>query len=180
MDPYDLAMPDARISTRSLGCYDQQAFTDYLSGIYEHSPWIAQRTWPHGPFADKQALADALARTLDAASDGEKLALIRAHPELAGKAARRDELSDDSSREQTGAGLDQCSAEEFAEIQRLNREYAEKFCFPFIVAVKGLSRSDIIAAMKERLARHRSDELAEALSQIKRIAGFRLADKVID
>jgi len=173
-------MPDARISTRALCSFDQQAFTDYLSGIYEHSPWIPQRTWPHGPFADRQALADALARTLDAASDSEKLSLIRAHPELAGKVARRGELSDDSSREQSSAGLDQCSAEEFAEIHRLNREYAEKYGFPFIVAVKGLSRSDIIAAMKRRLDRHRSDEIGEALAQIKRIASFRLADRVID
>jgi len=172
-------MPDVRISTATLSSFDQQAFTDYLSGIYEHSPWIAQRTWPHRPFADRQALTEALARTLDAAGDAEKLTLIRAHPELAGKAALRGNLTDDSRREQSGAGLDQCSAEELAEIQRLNREYAEKFGFPFIVAVKGLARGDIIAAMRERLCRNRSEELREALSQIKRIADFRLADKLI-
>lgn len=164
----------------ALNALDHPAFTNYLAAIYEHSPWIPERTWQHRPFASRAELHQALARTLDAATDAEKLALIKAHPELAGKAALRGELTDDSKREQAGAGLDQCSAEEFALIQRVNREYGDKFGFPFIIAVKGLKRADIIAAMQRRLGNDRATEFAEALAQIKHIAAFRLSEKISD
>lgn len=163
-----------------LSALDQPAFTQWLAGIYEHSPWIPERTWAQRPFASRAALADALAATLDAATDAEKLALIRAHPELAGKAAVRGELTADSTNEQRGAGLDQCSPAEFETIQHLNRAYGEKFGFPFIIAVKGLARHDIIAAMEVRFNHDAATEFATALAQIKRIASFRLADKVSD
>jgi 2-oxo-4-hydroxy-4-carboxy-5-ureidoimidazoline decarboxylase len=109
-----------------------------------------------------------------------QLALIRAHPELAGKAAIRGELTADSSREQAGAGLDQCSAEEYSELTALNAAYHQKFGFPFILAVRGHDRSSIITQMRERLSRPTAVELAECLAQIERIAGFRLADAVRD
>jgi len=173
-------MTDSRLTVAALNALDQGAFTDYLAGIYEHSPWIPQRTWSKHPFADRQALADALAAVLAAADREEQLALIRAHPELAGKAAIRGELTDDSRREQAGAGLDQCSPEEFATLQRANGAYGEKFGFPFIIAVKGLGRGEIIAALERRLECPRETEFAEALNQINRIAAFRLADKVAD
>jgi OHCU decarboxylase len=162
----------------ALNALDQPAFTAYLAAIYEHSPWIPERSWSQRPFSSREELHQALARTLDAATATEKLGLIQAHPELAGKAALRGELTDDSQREQAGAGLDQCSTEEFALIQRVNREYGEKFGFPFIIAVKGLNRADIIAAMQRRLANDRNTEFAEALLQIKHIAAFRLSEKL--
>jgi len=168
------------ITPAALSALDQHTFTDTLAAIYEHSPWIAERSWTLRPFASRDAVHQALAQTLDAASDAEKLGLIKAHPELAGKAAVRGELTDDSLREQSGAGLGHCSAEEFATISRINREYGEKFGFPFIIAVKGLDRADIIAAMQRRLAHSREAEFIEALAQIKRIAAFRLAEKISD
>ncbi len=171
-------MPDSRPSPAAVSALDRSAFIGLLAGIYEHSPWIPERGWALRPFASRAALQQALAQTLDGASDAEKLGLIRAHPELAGKAAVRGELTDDSKREQAGAGLGQCSPEEFEILQRLNREYREKFGFPFIIAVKGLDRSEIIAAMASRLGRSPAEEFAEALAQIKRIAAFRLADAV--
>jgi OHCU decarboxylase len=173
-------MADSKISIAALGAFDAAAFTAYLAGIYEHSRWIPQRAFVQGPFTSREGLQRALAQTLDAASDAEKLALIRAHPELAGKAAVRGDLTDDSKREQSGAGLAQCSPEEFATIQRLNREYGEKFGFPFIIAVKGLGRHDIIAAMRRRINHGPAEEFAEALAQINRIAALRLADKIGD
>ncbi|MBI3525901.1 MAG: 2-oxo-4-hydroxy-4-carboxy-5-ureidoimidazoline decarboxylase [Betaproteobacteria bacterium] len=172
-------MPDC-LSTTALNALDQPAFTASLADIYEHSPWIPERCWTQRPFVNREALQQALAQTLEAASDAEKLGLILAHPELAGKAAVRGELSSDSRREQAGVGLDQCSQEEFAIIRRLNDEYRDKFGFPFIVAVKGLSRADIIAAMEQRITRSRTQEFAAALAQIQHIAAFRLADKIRD
>jgi 2-oxo-4-hydroxy-4-carboxy-5-ureidoimidazoline decarboxylase len=110
---------------------------------------------------------------LDAPEDA-RLALIRAHPELAGKAAIRGELTADSKNEQSGAGLTQCSQEEFKRLQELNRAYNEKFGFPFIIAVRGLDRGAIIARFAERVGRDRGLELSEALAQSERIARFRL------
>ena len=166
------------LSAAELSTLDQASFTDYLAAIYEHSPWIPARTWAQRPFASRDALHAALAATLATSTEAEQLQLIRAHPELASKAAVRGELTDDSKREQSGAGLDQCSPEEFALIRQLNADYQQRFGFPFILAVKGLVRADIIAAMQRRIAHDHATEFAEALAQIHRIAGFRLADKV--
>jgi 2-oxo-4-hydroxy-4-carboxy-5-ureidoimidazoline decarboxylase len=114
-----------------------------------------------------------------AAADAEaQLALIRAHPELAGRAAIRGELTEASTREQRGAGLDQCSAEEYAELTRLNAEYNARFGFPFILAVRGHTRSSILANMAQRIANERAVEIATALTQIERIAALRLADLI--
>ncbi|MCB1599338.1 MAG: 2-oxo-4-hydroxy-4-carboxy-5-ureidoimidazoline decarboxylase [Xanthomonadales bacterium] len=154
----------------------QEQFTAILGGIFEHSPWIAAASWSQGPFSDVDALHAAMCRVLADADDEAKLRLIRAHPELAGRAAIRGELTEASSREQSGAGLDQCSAEEFAELTRLNRAYNERFGFPFILAVRGHTRSSIIANMAERLGNSRETEIATALAQIERIALLRLRD----
>jgi OHCU decarboxylase len=139
--------------------------------VYEASPWVAEGVWPDPP-DDLEALAAAMAAVVDAAPRDLRLALIRAHPELASRAR----MADASVREQAGAGLDQCSAEEFAAFQRLNAAYNARFGFPFIVAVKGLSRADILAAFEARLANDPETEFATAIAQIHRIARFRLAD----
>jgi 2-oxo-4-hydroxy-4-carboxy-5-ureidoimidazoline decarboxylase len=112
------------------------------------------------------------------ASGDERLRLVRAHPELAGKAAVRGELTDESTREQKGAGLDQCSPEEFERMQDLNRRYNEKFGFPFVIAVKGHDRRSILQHFGRRLENERDVEAAECIEQIIRIGGFRLADAV--
>jgi 2-oxo-4-hydroxy-4-carboxy-5-ureidoimidazoline decarboxylase len=159
-----------------LNALPQDAFTAILGSIFEHSPWIAAASWSQRPFSDVEALHAAMCRVLAEADDEARLALIRAHPELAGRAAIRGELTEASTREQSGAGLDQCSAEEFAELTRLNSAYNERFGFPFILAVRGHTRGSIIANMAERLGNSREAEIATALAQIERIALLRLRD----
>ena len=154
----------------------KQAFTDVLAGIFEHSPWVPERAWPQRPFASVDALHAAMCAVVADASVDEQMALIRAHPQLAGKAAVRGELTAASASEQSGAGLGQCSQEEFARITALNDAYQDSFGFPFILAVRGHSRQSIIANMDRRLTHAREVEVVEALHQIERIAGFRLAD----
>lgn len=161
-----------------LNAMSQEEFTAALGAIYEHSPWVAQRAAAKRPFKNLQQLQEAMANEVRNASEEERLRLIRAHPELAGKAAVRGELTAESTREQKGAGLDQCSPEEFAQLQELNRRYNEKFGFPFVIAVKGHNRQSIIRHFSERLANERNAEAGECIEQIIRIGGFRLADVI--
>ena len=157
-----------------LNAMDEPAFARALGGIFEHSPWVAERAFAEQPFVSVDALHAAMAAAVDRASEGEKLALLRAHPELAGKAAVRGELTADSSKEQSGAGLSQCSPEEFARVTELNRRYNAKFGFPFILAVKGHDRASVIREFARRVEHDRSSEFAESLAQVARIARFRL------
>ena len=150
------------------------AFIAALGGLFEHSPWVAERVATLRPFASIDALHAAMCEAVATAGEGPQMALIRAHPQLAGKAAIRGELTESSTNEQRGAGLDQCSPEEFAEITRLNAEYDTRFGFPFILAVKGHTRASILANMRARINHERDAEIAEALTQIERIARFRL------
>jgi 2-oxo-4-hydroxy-4-carboxy-5-ureidoimidazoline decarboxylase len=152
---------------------DRPEFVARLGGVYEHSPWVAERAFAWHPFASLDALHGAMQRAVMSASDEEKLALLRAHPELLGKleAAR---LTESSRSEQASAGLDRCTPDEKARMQALNAQYREKFGFPFIVAVKGLDWAGIIARMEERLPNSREAELAAALAEVGRIARFRL------
>ncbi len=162
------------------GC-DATVFTQTLHGIYEHSPWIPQRTAVQRPFANLTALKLALQKNVRNATRDEQVGLIRAHPELAGKAAIAGQLTAESTCEQAKAGLNLCSPEEFATLQKLNADYNTRFGFPFILAVKGpdgkgLTRQAIIAAFSRRLKNQPDDELAEILRQISRIAELRLND----
>ena len=171
-------MTNPPLTVMQLSQMDQAAFVAALDGIFEHSPWVAERAWGRRPFADWEALLGTLVGAMQAAPRNAQLALIRAHPELAGKAAVRGELTAESSREQAGAGLAACSPEEFELIQALNGAYNAKFGFPFIIAVRGLGRADIIAAMERRLGHDPEAEFAEALRQIARIAALRLEERV--
>ena len=164
----------ASLTLAQLSALDGEDFVAAVGAVFEHSPWVMRRAWARRPFADRAALTAALTATLQAASRDEQLALMCAHPELAGKAAIRGELTADSAREQAGAGLNACTPAEFTELQALNLAYRQRFGWPFIIAVTGLSRADILAAMRQRLARAPEDEFAEALSQIVRIANIRL------
>ena len=154
---------------------DERAFTAALGGIYEHSPWVAAGVANKRPFASVAALAAAMAAVVAAADEARQLALIRAHPELAGKAMVRKELTAESTGEQAGAGLTDCSPAEFARLADLNRRYNVKFGFPFILAVKGYDRAGVIAEFARRVEHDRATELAENLRQIDRIARLRLA-----
>lgn len=154
-----------------------------LDGLYEHSPWIVQRALAQRPFASAAQFKHACARVVDAATPAEQLALIRAHPELAGKAMVDHSLTAASTDEQSRAGLTRCTPEEFARLQTLNAAYQQRFGHPFILAVRGprgtgLTKADILAAFARRLHHHPDAERAECLRNIHRIAEIRLADKL--
>lgn len=157
-----------------LGTLDEAAFVAALGGVFEHSPWVAQRAYAARPFASVDALHRAMTAEVERASDAERLALIRAHPELAGRAAVRGELTAESTREQAGAGLAECSPDEFARLSDLNARYLARFRFPFILAVRGYDRAGIIDEFARRVDNDLDAELAESLAQIARIARFRL------
>ncbi len=150
------------------------AFTTALGGIFEHSPWVAERASGARPFASIPALHDAMMAAVRAAPEDMQLALIRAHPELAGKAAIRGELTADSTLEQTRAGLNQCSPDELARLTALNAAYSARFGFPFILAVKSYDREGVLSEFARRIERDREEEFEEALTQIGRITRFRL------
>ncbi len=160
-------------SLQHLNLCDTPEFIATLSGIYEHSSWIPERSAAQRPFANLTALKLALRATVIAATQEEQLGLIRAHPELAGKAG---ELTKESTGEQAKAGLNNCSPEQFAALQKLNADYNARFGFPFILAVKGASRDQIISSFSRRARNCREDELAENLRQVNRIAELRLND----
>jgi N-carbamoyl-L-amino-acid hydrolase len=172
---------EAMSTLPDLNRYDTAAFVDTLAGIYEHSPWIPGRAAAQRPFATPTALKLALQAVVASASVDEQLGLIRAHPELAGKAAIAGQLTQESTHEQAKSGLDRCSAEEYAVLHRLNADYNAKFGFPFILAVKGpdgngLSRQVIIDTFARRIKNQRTDEIGECLRQIHRIAELRIND----
>ncbi|PKR49699.1 2-oxo-4-hydroxy-4-carboxy-5-ureidoimidazoline decarboxylase [Thalassospira marina] len=153
-----------------------RSFVNLYGGVYEHSPWIAERLAEGGispALDDPETLAAAMQVIVERATRDEKLALLRAHPDLAGKLALAD-LTASSRNEQQGAGLDQCSADELVRFSELNDAYKGKFGFPFIFAVKGYHRTDILAAFERRVKNDMDTEFNEALQQVHRIALLRL------
>lgn len=158
----------------TLNTMDCAAFTQALGWIFEHSPWVAERAWNARPFHTREALHHAMVDQVLHASEAEQLALIRAHPDLGARAR----MSDVSTAEQEGAGLDRLSPEEFHRLSQANQAYKDKFGFPFIFAVKGSTKHDIIKALETRLGHDRETERRTALEQIYRIAAFRLEDAI--
>lgn len=159
---------------------DEETFMQVYGDVYEHSPWVAQRAFRAGldTAADTaDGLADILGEVLLAASPEEQLAVIRAHPDLAGKAAVSGGLTAASTREQAGAGLDQCTPEEFDRFQDLNREYRTRFGIPFVMAVRGHDRTGILAAFARRLNNTPAEERRTAIEQVNLIARLRLRDR---
>ena len=157
-----------------LNLLDRAQFADALGSIYEHSSWIPREAWSRRPFATIDELHAAMVDVVARAGRDRQLTLIRAHPELAGKAMVRDRLTADSTAEQSGAGLTQCSPHEFARLQDLNARYNAKFGFPFILAVKGYDRAGVIAEFERRIDNDLDQEFAECLRQIDKIARRRL------
>ncbi|MDC8785218.1 2-oxo-4-hydroxy-4-carboxy-5-ureidoimidazoline decarboxylase [Roseateles koreensis] len=157
-------------------------FVARLAGVYEHSPWVAEHAWQRRPFKTLAQLKYALVASVRTAGVDAQMALLRAHPELAGKAMVAQALTTESANEQGSAGLTQCSPTEFARIQQLNADYTARFGFPFILAVRGprglgLSRGEIIETLARRLNNPADFEFAEGLRQVHRIAEIRLNDK---
>ena len=148
-----------------------------LGGIYEHSVWVAETLFASGITSadnDPDRLAKRMKAIVDAATDEAKLVLLRAHPELAGKLAIAGNLTAESTAEQASAGLDKCSAAEFEQFQKLNTDYTAKFGHPFIIAVRGLSRADILAAFHQRIGNDPATEFKTALAEVHKIAQLRL------
>ena len=154
-------------------------FMAKFSGIYEHSPWVAATLFGAGLSPQDSRLsifAGRMADIVDAAGHDAQMGLLRAHPELAGKLAIAGGLTSESTAEQAGAGLDACSPSEFASFQEFNARYGASFGHPFIIAVRGLTRGDILAAFQARLVNDAATEFAAALAEVHKIARLRLAD----
>lgn len=161
---------------------DKAQFVSEFGGIFEHSPWIADAAFDFGlgPTHDCAAgVHNALARVFRAASYDQRLAVLRAHPDLAGKLAAAGRLSADSTAEQAGAGLDVLSDEERSTFQKLNADYVARHGFPFIIAVKENTKASILSAFYKRIENDRDTEFAEACRQVERIAALRLAERFI-
>jgi 2-oxo-4-hydroxy-4-carboxy-5-ureidoimidazoline decarboxylase len=165
-------MPDLA----TLNHLDRTAFTGALGHLFEHSPWVADETWGQRPFRDATHLHGALCATMRAAAPDRQLALIRAHPDLAGRLARQNALTAESTREQASAGLNRLTDDELAEFQRLNTAYLARFGFPFIICARLNAKSAILAAMQTRLPNTAETEFTTALGEIEKIAQLRLND----
>jgi len=161
-----------------LNAMPRDQFTDTLGAIFEHSPWVAERAWEMRPFSNVSALHAAMCASVAASDDTAKMALIRAHPPLAGKAALRGELTTASKSEQHAAGLDKCSPEELSRLTEVTRDYDRRFGIPFILAVRDHTRQSILDNLSARMGNTREQEIAEALRQIERIALLRLTGAI--
>jgi len=156
----------------SLNQADKDRFVEVLGGVYESSPWVAERTWSERPFESVDDLQQSMEQTVSEASRDEQLALLRAHPDL----GEQTEMTDESEAEQASAGLDQLTPEQYQAFQRLNETYREQFGFPFIMAVKNESPAAIREAMEERIDHSKSEEFRTALSEVHTIARLRIEE----
>ena len=157
---------------------NRKDFVTRFGGVFEHSPWIAERAFDNGRIAEPlQAglVHEALCTEFRAASHDERLGVLRAHPDLAGKLAISGDLTEESKSEQAGAGLDRLSADEHARFTEFNNRYMHDFGFPFIIAVKGHDKESILSAFETRVENDPETEFETACAEVEKIAGFRIA-----
>lgn len=166
------------ITLAEANALDPAAFVERFGDIAEHSPWVAAAAEPRRPFAGREAMVAAFRQAVERADADLRLSLLNAHPDLAGRAAIAGDIGADSRCEQAGAGLDRLTADEFARFTELNARYRDRFGFPFILAVRGATKHDILAAFEARIGNAREVELATATGQVCRIMRFRLEDRV--
>lgn len=164
------------VTLDQLNASDRAVFTAALAHLFEHSPWVAEETWADRPFRDATHLHAALCARMRAAPRERQLALIRAHPDLAGRLARSRQLTAESTREQASAGLNQLTDAELATFVRLNAAYTEKFGFPFIICARLNAKDAIVDSMRRRVHSDPATEFAAALEEITKIARLRLMD----
>ena len=153
--------------------HNKRAYVERFGGVYEHSPWVAEKAFDMGPPAP-QGLPDVMRKIVEEAGAEAQLALLRAHPDLAGKLAKSGVLTAESTSEQTSAGLDQCTEAEFEEFTTLNQRYKSRFGFPYILAVRGRQRREILKNFRARVENPPKVEFREALDQVHQIANLRL------
>ena len=163
-------------SLAELNALDRPAFVAAIGHLFEHSPWIAEETWPRRPFRDAAHLHAELCATLRQASRQRQLALINAHPDLAGRLARENKLTRESTREQASAGLNALTDDELAGFQAMNADYRQRFGFPFVICARLNAKENILAAMRTRVGNPIESEVQTALSEIEKIALLRLKD----
>ncbi|WP_181706898.1 2-oxo-4-hydroxy-4-carboxy-5-ureidoimidazoline decarboxylase [Chthonobacter rhizosphaerae] len=168
------------IALSAVNALDDEAFLARFGDVAEHSPWVAAGAAARRPFADREAMVAAFAAVVDEADRDARLALLRAHPDLAGRAALAGAIAEDSRREQKGAGLDTLTPDEYARFTALNDRYRARFGFPFIFAVKGATKHMILDAFEARVGNDVEVEFDTALAQVARIFRFRLEDRVTD
>ena len=166
------------VSIDAVNALDAGAFAARFGDVAERSPWVAEAAFAARPFADREALVAAFSGAVRAAPPEARLDLLRAHPDLAGRAAVAGAVAEESRREQTGAGLDRLTPAELARFSDLNARYRERFGFPFIFAVKGASKDAILAAFEARIGNDAETERAAALANVERIFRFRIEDRV--
>jgi len=166
------------LALADVNALDEDAFVAALGDLFEHSPWVARAAFDRRPFASVADLHGALEAAVRAAPRERQVALIRAHPELAGREARAGELTEASTGEQARVGLDRLTAEELGELEAVNRAYRERFGFPLIVCVREHTKDSILAWGRARLGHTADDEVATAIGEIAKIAGLRLRDLV--
>lgn len=171
-------MSHAPISLAELNQLDRAGFVAICGPLFEHSPWIAERTFVQAPFASREVLHAALCATLGMATTEEKLALVRAHPDLVGRLAREGALTRESTGEQAAAGLTSLTAEEVRLFDTNNAAYRARFNFPFVICARENKKEAILAAFPVRLQNSPEQELATALIEIGKIARLRLWDAV--
>jgi 2-oxo-4-hydroxy-4-carboxy-5-ureidoimidazoline decarboxylase len=168
----------AKVALGNLNAAEEASFIAALGEVYEHAPWVAQAVWRQRPFATLVALQAAMMAAVRAAPAEQRLALIRGHPDLAGKAARAGAMTADSQAEQTSAGLERLSEAEFAQFHRLNGAYREKFGIPFIICARRHSKDSILQQFERRLQNSMAEETEAALAEIFRIAALRLDQRL--
>lgn len=172
-------MQATSLSIDAVNALCEAAFIAHFGDVAEHSPWVAEAAFHARPFADRTALVAAFTAAVRGAAPDAQLALLRAHPDLADRAAiAGDDLAAESRREQAGAGLDRLTPAEFTRFGGLNTRYRERFGFPFIFAVKGATKVDILNAFAKRIANPAATERTLALANVERILRFRLEDRV--
>jgi len=165
-----------KLNLSQLNAFSREEFVRVVGPVFEHSPWIADETWPKRPFGNVAQLHDALCETVLAANEGKQLALIRAHPDLVGKLALTGQLTKESTGEQASAGLDRLTAEEVELFQTNNAAYKDKFSFPFVICARLNKKEAILNGFKMRLQNSREQEIQAALTEIFKIAELRLRD----
>jgi len=171
-------MADSPVSLSDINEMDEDEFVDTFGDVAEHSPWVAAEAADHRPFRSRAAMIAAFVHAIQHADRAEQRALLLAHPDLAGRAAIAGELAHESKKEQAGAGLDKLTAEQFREFTALNTSYRDRYGIPFIFAVRGATKHDILAGFRARIGNDPEAEFATALSQVERIIRFRLEDRV--
>ncbi|MDP9440143.1 MAG: 2-oxo-4-hydroxy-4-carboxy-5-ureidoimidazoline decarboxylase [Actinomycetota bacterium] len=170
-------MPE-KLSMEEVNSMDRGEFVSRFGSLFERSPWVAEGAWNGRPFDGLDGLHAAFVRTVHDAPEERRVALIRAHPDLAGKAALAGELTEESAGEQASAGLDRLSPEEYERFHRLNAAYRERFGLPYVVCVRDNTKETIFAGAERRLANTREEEIEAALREISRISRLRLEDLV--